>query len=438
MVCGAPRSRSSAGPVGREHDERHPRVRRLDDRRPELHRRGPGRDQHDDRPAIGPGHAQREEARRRARRAARGPGGPPFARSASASGVDRDPGHTTASRTPAATSSATNARSSAASLTRFVRRDAQRRHDHGAELDPRLLPLGGPGRSRRRCRSPRTAWPGCGRRSRSAGRRTARRRRRRPSQPIGPAYQPRSKPSCSSTSASATSRGSPPTAGVGCRSPATDNRPRRLGQRARDLGRQVLDEPERHDRGLGRDLERLGDRRQLGRGSRPRRWPAPRDPSRRRAGRRPGPRPRRRRRRGGSSPATAIVRNERPSVRASRSGVEPRNVRPSRRNAKVVLSGALAASRRRAFATSSSTGERSPTRRASTTLSIRPRPTAPANMPTRRSQASCDGCSASIASGANTGLATMPFGLGSSSRARRSSAAHRRSRSSRRRRPPTP
>jgi hypothetical protein len=51
-------------------------------------------------------------------------------------------------------------------------------------------------------------------------------------------------------------------------------------------------------------------------------------------------------------------------------------------------------------------------------------------MPTRRSQASRDGCSASIVSGAKTGLATMPFGLGSSSRARRSSAAHRRSRSS--------
>ena len=49
------------------------------------------------------------------------------------------------------------------------------------------------------------------------------------------------------------------------------------------------------------------------------------------------------------------------------------------------------------------------------------------NWPTSRSQASRSGCSAAIVSGAKTGRATMPFGLGSSSPARRSSAAHRRS-----------
>ena len=58
---------------------------------------------------------------------------------------------------------------------------------------------------------------------------------------------------------------------------------------------------------------------------------------------------------------------------------------------------------------------------------MRPRPTAPENWPTRRSQASRSGCSAAIVSGAKTGRATMPVGLGSSSPARRSSAAHRRS-----------
>ena len=260
-----------------------------------------------------------------------------------------------------------------------------------------------------------------------------------PSQPMGPAYQPRSKPSCSSTSASATSRGSPPTAGVGCRSPASRQQPAGLGQRARDLGREVLDEPQRHD-ARARARPRASRRSApAGRGSSRRRWRAPRGPSRRRAGRRPraassaASAPRR------IEPATAIVRNERPSVRASRSGVAPRNVRPPRRNAKVVLSGALGGSRRRAFATSSSTGDRMPTRRASTTLSIRPRPTAPANMPTRRSQTSCDGCSASIASGANTGLATMPLGLGSQLPGDvAASAAQRRSRSSGPCRPPTP
>ena len=46
-----------------------------------------------------------------------------------------------------------------------------------------------------------------------------------PSQPIGPAYQPRSKPSCSAMRSSATSRGAPPTAGVGWSWPPSDSRP---------------------------------------------------------------------------------------------------------------------------------------------------------------------------------------------------------------------
>src|SRR5450759_5777904 len=37
-----------------------------------------------------------------------------------------------------------------------------------------------------------------------------------PTQPSGPAYQPRSKPSCSAMSSRASERGSPATAGVGC------------------------------------------------------------------------------------------------------------------------------------------------------------------------------------------------------------------------------
>ena len=60
-------------------------------------------------------------------------------RSASASGVERDPGQTTASRTPAATSSSTKARRPAASL--IARPPGCPGRDHRPQLDPRLLPL---------------------------------------------------------------------------------------------------------------------------------------------------------------------------------------------------------------------------------------------------------------------------------------------------------
>ena len=79
---------------------------------------------------------------------------------------------------------------------------------------------------------------------------------------------------------------------------------------------------------------------------------------------------------------------------------------PSRTKAKVVLSGPAAASRRRALSGSSSRGERMPTWRASTTLSSRPRPTAPAKRPTSRSQPCRSGCSPVIARGAPAGRAT--------------------------------
>ena len=58
---------------------------------------------------------------------------------------------------------------------------------------------------------------------------------------------------------------------------------------------------------------------------------------------------------------------------------------------------------------------------------MRPRPTAPENIPTSRRNSSLVGCSPVIASGANTGIATIPVGLGVSSRARSTSAVQRRS-----------
>ena len=95
-------------------------------------------------------------------------------------------------------------------------------------------------------------------------------------------------------------------------------------------------------------------------------------------------------------------------------------------NAKTVLSGALAASRRRAFSTSRSAGEARTTRRARTTLSMRPRPTAPANSPTVRCQSVSSGCVSTTVSGATTGRATRAPGACPSSRARDRSRSQRR------------
>ena len=256
-----------------------------------------------------------------------------------------------------------------------------------------------------------------------------------PSQPIGPAYQPRSKPSCSSISARATSRGYPPTAGVGWSSPASAEQPAALRQRARDLGREVLDELAGVMTGLRATSSVVGDRREqradrvdddrvllavLLAGEQP--------ASERR-------RPRRRRRRAGSCPRRRPSGRCGPRCRTSRSGVAPRNVRPSRRNAYVVLSGALGRRRRRALATSSSTGERMPTRRASTTLSIRPRPTAPANMPDQPlARRRCAGCSSRDGKGREHGLAHDPVGLGGQLAGALGSVVHRASRGHRRRR----
>jgi hypothetical protein len=92
-----------------------------------------------------------------------------------------------------------------------------------------------------------------------------------------------------------------------------------------------------------------------------------------------------------------------------------------------VLSGALAARRRRAFGTSSAAGDDMSTRRANTTLSSRPRPTAPVARPTIWRHCCAVGHSPSIASGASGGgVAEEPAG-GASSAARRASRAHVRS-----------
>ena len=92
-----------------------------------------------------------------------------------------------------------------------------------------------------------------------------------------------------------------------------------------------------------------------------------------------------------------------------------------------MLSGALSESRRSAFGTSSSTAARRSTRRASTTLSSRPRPTAPAYMPTSRRHVSSAGCSPTTVRGATTGRATIPPGFGVSALARSTSRSQRRS-----------
>ena len=112
-------------PVGREHDQRHARVRAP---RPPPARapspRCPDVDEHDDRPAIGAGHAHREEARGalveqhpHAEAA--------FARSASASGVDRDPGADDGVADAGRDQLGRRTRGAAPRRSPLVRRDAQ-------------------------------------------------------------------------------------------------------------------------------------------------------------------------------------------------------------------------------------------------------------------------------------------------------------------------
>ncbi len=93
----------------------------------------------------------------------------------------------------------------------------------------------------------------------------------------------------------------------------------------------------------------------------------------------------------------------------------------------MVPSGAPAARRRSAFSTSISIDDRRSTRRASTTLSRRPRPTAPAKRPTSRSQVTRSGRSPRSASGASAGRATTAPVPGLSVAARATSASQRRS-----------
>ena len=207
-----------------------------------------------------------------------------------------------------------------------------------------------------------------------------------PSQPTGPAYQPRSNASCSAMSPSATSRGVPPTAGVGCSRPASASSPASSRVRAGDRRLEVLEVAQRQDRPAHR--RRAASRRSAPRLARSmstttacssRSFSLASSAAANRASSAGSP-PR------GADPAMATVSNDRPSVRTSRSGVAPRKVVPFRVKAKVVLSGAVRARCRSAATTSRSAVARRTTRRASTTLSIRPRPTAPANRPTVRSQ----------------------------------------------------
>ena len=128
-------------PVRAEHDQRHPRLLGLD-RRPGANSATavPDVARSDDRPAARARRCRARRSPRPARRAAPGRGARRASRSARASGVERDPGQTTASVTPAATSSAANARRSRASLIASSSGMPERGDDR-LQLDPRLLPL---------------------------------------------------------------------------------------------------------------------------------------------------------------------------------------------------------------------------------------------------------------------------------------------------------
>ena len=169
--------------------------------------------------------------------------------------------------------------------------------------------------------------------------------------------------------------------------------PAPLGHGAGDLRHEVLDEAQRHDAGLRARSSASRRRARAGRGSRRRRSRAPRGPSRRRAGGGRAPRPRRRPRRAGSCP-----RRRRSGTSGPRCGRGARAWRPgtSARRAGMRTSCSRVRSRRGVAGRSArrarpATG--GPTRRASTTLSIRPRPTAPAYIPTSRRHSSWLGCS---------------------------------------------
>ena len=107
-----PGAEQFVGPVGGQHDQRHPGVVRLDDRRPHVrHRRCPTSSPHT--PARRPPPPARSPGSRRcARRCAHaGAAGPRSASaSANASGALREPGHSTTSRTPPRISSSTTTR----------------------------------------------------------------------------------------------------------------------------------------------------------------------------------------------------------------------------------------------------------------------------------------------------------------------------------------
>ena len=206
---------------------------------------------------------EREEARRRARRAGPGRGVPGARAQRSASGVEREPGQTTASRHAAATSSSTNARRSASDVGHRRRPPAT---PPSAAVIVRSLSRDS-SHSRAGSESATIPQPA---KSVARGRSTSPQRRATisspspsaPSQPIGPAYQPRSKPSCSSMSAErdVARRAADRRRRV---EPAGEReQPGLSRQRARDRRDEVLDVAQRQDAGRLGDVQRLGDRRQ--------------------------------------------------------------------------------------------------------------------------------------------------------------------------------
>ena len=211
-------------PVGGQQDERDARQRRLDDGGQQLRDGRPGRHDDGDRPARRAGETQREEPGRalveqhadaQARVGARGE----RERRRPRSGADDDVGH--ARRRPAPGRS----RGARARRSRRVLALAAERRDHRPQLEPRLVPFA------RRIRvgdDPAAGEQDALPRPDTSPQRSATISSpspSAPSQPTGPAYQPRSKPSCSAMRSSATSRGSPPTAGVGWSSAASASSP---------------------------------------------------------------------------------------------------------------------------------------------------------------------------------------------------------------------
>ena len=363
---------------------------------PEVQRTATGR------PArlASPGRRSRRPARR-GRTRVRIPG---WAWRARASGVDRDPGQMTASRVPARTSSSTKARERVDDPGGRRQGLAHDRNSPSAEAMTCILFLDS---SHSRAESESATMPQPAKSAAAVPETTAQRSATTnspspsaPTQPSGPAYQPRSKPSCSAMSRGRGRAARPRPPASGGSSPARLRMPARSLRRPGHRGHEMLNRARRWPPpATGATWISDATVRALVRAC-PRRSRAPRGPCRSPAARGQG-----------RLPGRVVVVADRPGDgdrlevlalgRDEALGVAPRKTSPPAGDGVCRRGGG--AGRQppyRGDDTIDFHRRIRSRRRARTTLSSRPRPTAPAKRSTRRSQVGRSGRSPAIVSGA--------------------------------------